>query len=175
MLSEIQGKDKEMKEESKSGKKFWSLKESKITKISGGILVAILASIFIVQEVLDYREIKALEKPFKITHTAFEFESNGQTIEENGKVYDLGHLVTREIHLTTESGRTYRISDNPEDGYFPDDEDGLVDIVSVKGDHYFAWKRKRFSERLFSVLTEKYKKISEKRNSVIYKMVREEE
>jgi hypothetical protein len=82
-------------------------------------------------------------------------------------------------------GREYRLVDSPDDGYFPNDSDRLVDSVS-KRDYYYPkgrflrpvkkWKYRRtrwtympFEPELYQTATERYKEALAKINSSIEK------
>ncbi len=166
-----------MREESKSGKSFWGWNpNSKIVKYGLIVIAGIYAITGVYQMVKESLDIKALEKPVTMSSQRRTFVPNGQTVQKYGKTYHLGHFITHEIHLTTENGRTYWIRDTSEDGYFPNDADDLVDLVSINAGSPNSWIRQRFSERLFSALTQKYiQKMAEEDPSKVYEVLRASE
>ena len=132
--------------ESKDGRTAlgsWSLKETKVTAIGVLVIIAIVAGCFIVQEVREQREIRQLERPTQI-------RVSGARVDREGT------LVGIEMHLVTESGNEYHLIDLSDDGFFPNDADGMIDEVRSTSSYGFRVQRS-FSRRLFSRLTERYK------------------
>ena len=79
-------------------------------------------------------------------------------------------IILTEVVLSANNrtGREYKITDFPDDGYFPADTDGLVDKVSrrdvyplgrsgkPKCGRHKSWKVVPFDPRLYEILTDKF-------------------
>lgn len=158
---------------------FWSLKETPLIKIGGLVILAILAVTAIVQTVVQEagvrRELKQLAKPTQIrvwsTHTVWEGAVVPAEISGIGKAYKPVRQVPAGMHLSTEDGRVYWLRDEKGDGLFPDDADGLIDIVSSRTEIHPSWQQKPFSKKLFSTLTEKYKEGLEKEGDLPTRLI----
>jgi len=144
-----------------AGSKYWSLKESQLTKFGTLVIVAVLVGTVIGQKVVEYREIRQLGKPAQMrvwdVNTVLGNNLVPTEMPDDGRIYATFsmRLVTTEMRLTTEEGREYGIIDSSEDGYFPNDADGMIDEVRST-DRHGNWQSRRFSRELYSVLTEKY-------------------
>ncbi|MHC4532990.1 MAG: hypothetical protein ACYS6K_03470 [Planctomycetota bacterium] len=134
---------------------------SRILKVCG--VIALLALGYIILILERPNDIKLLQKPLtmegfrKVKDPASGFDDNN-------------NMVLCEVVLSTNTliGRQYKLVDSPDDGYFPNDADGLVDRVSKRDrsksgrwstrlSRYTPWTKMPFEPELYQIATEKYK------------------
>lgn len=135
-------------------------------------VIAALALGYFILSVRRPNNIKVLKKPLTVTGIR-------KVRDPASRFDDNNNLVLCELVLSSNiiKGRQYRLVDSPDDGFFPNDADGLVDRVSKR--NIFSrrdmwsepllsrtpWTKMPFEPELYQIATEKYKEALAKINS----------
>jgi hypothetical protein len=156
---------------------FEDIKNSRIYKI-GGIIVSILF-LFLMFKLQRPNDIKLLKKTLTVSGVSMTLDPAKRNDVIEGRIEGEDNMIIDQLVLKTGSlvGRQYKIVDYPNDGFFPNDADDIVDRVSKRspfrrkdrwtGPQYnrTPWKTIPFEEELYQVATERYKKAVEIINS----------
>jgi len=164
--------------QAKSG--LWRFKNNGLSRMNQ-ICVAIssIIIVFIAFKLQRPNDIKLLKKKLTVSGISKTLDPAKRKDSMEGRLDDHSNLVLCQVVLSTSSiyGRQYKLVDSPEDGFFPNDTDDLVDRVS-KRDPFrrksrwskprysrTPWKTIPFEAELYQVATERYKKAVAKINS----------
>ena len=157
----------------KAERGLWNFKNnghSRVKQVCGTI--AGLVIVFITLKMQRPNDIKLLKKPLTVKGIRMVLDPAKRKDSIEGKFDDENNLVLCEVVLSTRSiyGREYKLVDSPEDGFFPNDADDLVDKVS-KRDPFrrrSRWSKRRYSRtpwktipfeaELYQIATGRYKK-----------------
>ena len=156
---------------------FEDMEHSRIKKI-GGIMISVVM-MFVIFKLQRPDDIKLLKKTLTVSSISKTLDPDKRNDVIEGKIEGEDNMIIDEVVLSTGSlvGRQYKIVDYPNDGFFPNDADDLVDRVSKRnpfrrkdrwtGPQYSRtpWKTIPFEEELYQVATERYKKAVDKINS----------
>lgn len=144
----------------------------------GGI-VGVLVLGYIIFRAKRPNDIKLLKRPLTVIGIRKVQDPTKRKDIIESRLDDKKSMVLCELVLSANTIRSmqYRLVDSPDDGYFPNDSDGLVDRVSKR--NIFS-RRDRWSKRLYSrtpwtkipfetelyqIATERYKEALAKINS----------
>jgi hypothetical protein len=159
------------KDNTQTVRDFWEVKNKGLSRMNQ-ICVAISSVIIVLITIKLQRpnDIKLLKKTLTVRgiHKTLDPAKRKDSIE--GRLDDKSNLVLNEVVLSTNSiyYREYKIVDSVEDGFFPNDEDGLVDKVSKRNPFRrksrwtrprlsrTPWKTMPFEAELYEVATERY-------------------
>ena len=159
---------------------LWKFKNNGLFRMNQ-ICVAISSVIILLIALKLQRpnDIKLLKKTLTVSGVSKTLDPAKRNNVIEGRTEGKDNMIIDQVVLNTGSlvGRQYKIVDYPNDGFFPNDADGLVDSVSKRnpfrrkdrwtGPQYSrtSWKTIPFDEELYQVATERYKKAVEIINS----------
>ena len=149
---------------------FENIENSRIYKISG-IMISVVMMFFIFK-LQRPNDIKLLKKTLTVSGVSMTLDPDKRNDVIEGRLEGGDNMIIDQLVLKTGSlvGRQYKIVDYPNDGFFPNDADDLVDRVSKRspfrrkdrwtGPQYnrTPWKTIPFDEELYQAATERYKK-----------------
>lgn len=169
-------------DDTKAKRIFWRLKNKGYSRIFR-ICVIIGSCIFIlylyIVSITNNSDYKLLEKPLTVSGIRKVLDPAKRKDSQEGRFDDHKNLVLCEVVLSSNirRGWQYKLVDSGDDGFFPNDADGLVDKVR-KRDIFSRrdtwskprlsrtpWKTIPFEPELYEIATEKYKEAAAKINS----------
>ena len=169
-------------DDTKAKRVFWRLKNKGYSRIFRVCVIigscAFVLYLYIVS-ITNNSDYKLLEKPLTVSGIRKVRDPAKRKDIIEGRLNDKDSLVLCEVVLSSNirRGWQYKLVDSGDDGYFPNDADGLIDKVRKR--NIFSrrdtwskprlsrtpWKTIPFEEELYQVATERYKKAVEIINS----------
>ena len=162
-------------DDTKAKRDFWILKNKGYSRIFRVCVItgscAFVLYLYIVS-ITNNNDYKLLEKPLTVSGIRKVWDPTKSNDIIEGRLDDKDSLILCEVVLSSNirRGWQYKLVDSGDDGFFPNDADGLIDKdIFSRRDTWSKprlsrtpWKTIPFEPELYEIATEKYKEAAAK-------------